>query len=143
MDKRDKPTLEPSGELMNFLLCRLCLSLSVSLSLSEIFSPRLIFGDFSGTIDPAVNGGISNYQCFLDGSYRVAHPEIAENVDSTPEKQKIIEQLRASLYEQLQLLDEGMKLHSRKCLSEMRPLHNHLTLRYQEMNKNLKRLLEE
>jgi hypothetical protein len=129
MDRRDKLTREPSGH-------------HPSDPIFLTHSHLLLSAPLSGTIDPAVNGGISNYQCFLDGSYRLAHPEIAEDVDSSPTKQQIIEQLRTSLYEQLQLLEEGMKLHHRKCLPEMRPLHEHLTHRHHEMSMNLRRLLE-
>lgn len=85
---------------------------------------------------------MSNYQCFIDGTYRVQNPEIYEDVNSSSEKQEIIYQLKACLAEQLQLLEEGMKLHQRKCLTDMRPLHNHLYLRFQEMKMKLTQLLQ-
>lgn len=90
-----------------------------------------------------MNGGLSNYETFINGSYKDVNPEIEDDVKSTPEKQLVIQQLISALHEQLQLLEEGMKLHQRKCLAEMRQLHNHLYLTYQKMKTNLNRLLEQ
>lgn len=40
----------------------------------------------SGTVDAAVNGGTKNYESFITGAYRVANPEIAEDIDANPQK---------------------------------------------------------
>ena len=51
----------------------------------------------NGTVDAAVNGGIANYAPFLNGSFREDHPEIAEDIASTEEKSKMLDDLRRLL----------------------------------------------
>ena len=90
-----------------------------------------------------MNGGLTNYESFIDGTYQKDNPEIANDVNSSVEKQQVIQQLIFALYDQLQLLEDGMKLHQRKCLVDMIPLHEHLYGRYQQMKENLIRLLKQ
>ncbi len=96
---------------------------------------------YSGTVDAAVNGGLKNYKTFITGEYRQENPEIAEDVDSSIEKQVIVSRLKGCLRHQLVLLDRGIILHGDKCLLQMVPLHDHIKTTYAKMKEELLDLL--
>jgi hypothetical protein len=89
-----------------------------------------------------VNGGIKNYETFITGTYRQFNPEIAEDVDSTPSKAQLVDQLVTCLKEQITLLEYGIELHSAKCLESMRPLHVHIEKTFGNMKGELQGLLD-
>ena len=67
----------------------------------------------NGTVDAAVNGGIANYEPFLTGSYRTDFPEIAEDVDSTPEKSMKVQELKDALEDHFKILKQGVEIHGK------------------------------
>jgi len=77
----------------------------------------------NGTVDAAVNGGIANYEPFLTGSYRTDFPEIAEDVDSTPEKSSKVQELKDALVDHFIILKRGVEIHGKVCVDAMIPLH--------------------
>ncbi len=77
----------------------------------------------NGTVDAAVNGGIANYEPFLTGSYRTDFPEIAEDVDSTPEKSAKVQELKNALVNHFIILKRGVEIHGKVCVDAMIPLH--------------------
>eukprot|EP01088_Endostelium_zonatum_P014813 TRINITY_DN3378_c0_g1_i1.p1 TRINITY_DN3378_c0_g1~~TRINITY_DN3378_c0_g1_i1.p1 ORF type:complete len:240 (-),score=64.39 TRINITY_DN3378_c0_g1_i1:70-789(-) len=71
----------------------------------------------NGVLDPAVNGGVGNYQsAFLDGKFEKANPG---------EKYKV-EELRAELSRQVEVLERGVDVHAVLVSDEMRKLHDHM-----------------
>jgi hypothetical protein len=95
----------------------------------------------NGVIDAAVNGGTLKFAPFLDGSYVRSNPEIASDVQSTPEKAAVVAKLKVALKEQLELLDGGVRVHSNKCAVAMRPLHDHMSEMFLRMTADLSQLL--
>ena len=96
----------------------------------------------SGTVDAAVNGGIKNYESFINGSYRTHNPEIAEDVDGCANKTNLVGKMVNILLDQLKLLDTGIHLHRRKCLESMQPLHAHIETTYSKMKSELLLVIE-
>ena len=71
----------------------------------------------------AVNGGIANFIPFLDGSFEQDNPEIYEDIQAHPEKQELVNALRAHIAEHLIVLKRGVDVHARVCHENMLPLH--------------------
>lgn len=92
---------------------------------------------FSGTVDAAVNGGIKNYETFINGEYITNNPEIAEDVQSNSSKANLVDELVSVLRLQLELLESGIHLHKVKCLDSMKPLHDHIEITFDKMKKEL------
>ncbi|CAL1526646.1 unnamed protein product [Lymnaea stagnalis] len=91
-----------------------------------------------GVISGAVNGGIPKYQeAFFNEEYLAKYPDEAEYVD----------QLKAVILEQIQLLEKGLNIQGRYASQEMQPLHHSLvdmftkmksSMGYQNTSSNLK-----
>ena len=90
-----------------------------------------------------MNGGIKNYESFITGSYREDNPEIAADVDSHQStKGDLIDRLKKCLIDQIELLQKGIAIHSKKCLESMIPLHSHVNMTFDKMKKELQELLD-
>ncbi|CAG9794914.1 unnamed protein product, partial [Diatraea saccharalis] len=71
----------------------------------------------NGILDPAVQGGIVNYErAFLTPSYEARHPEHAE----------LLQQLKDLIADQIPLLKYGLEVHGSRVPSSMEALHAHL-----------------
>lgn len=71
----------------------------------------------NGILDPAVMGGIDNYEkAFLNSEYRSAHPE--ESSD--------LLKLEGLIAEQIPLLSVGVQLHKARAPPELTPFHQRL-----------------
>ena len=81
-----------------------------------------------------MSGGVANYETLLNGEYRKTHPEVAEDVDSSPEKSAEIDKLRDVLGKQLEILRRGIDVHAEKCSADMIPLHKHLAGNMHNLN---------
>lgn len=71
----------------------------------------------NGILDPAVMGGIDNYEkAFLNTEYKNSHPE--ESSD--------LLKLEGLIAEQIPLLSVGLQLHKVRAPTELAPFHNRL-----------------
>ncbi|CAK1594456.1 unnamed protein product [Parnassius mnemosyne] len=71
----------------------------------------------SGILDPAVQGGIVNYErAFLTAAYESRHPEHAE----------LLAQLRDLIADQVPLLKLGLEVHKSRISPELQALHDHM-----------------
>lgn len=71
----------------------------------------------NGILDPAVMGGIDNYEkAFLNTEYRNSHPE--ESSD--------LLRLEGLIAEQIPLLGVGVQLHKARAPPELTPFHKRL-----------------
>lgn len=71
----------------------------------------------NGILDPAVMGGIDNYEkAFLNAEYRDNHPE--ESSD--------LLKLEGLIAEQIPLLSVGLQLHKARAPTELAPFHQRL-----------------
>lgn len=78
----------------------------------------------NGVLDPAVMGGVDNYEkAFLNSDYREAHPE--ESSD--------LLKLEGLIAEQIPLLGVGVQLHKSRAPSELAPFHQRLEQCFQSM----------
>ena len=91
-----------------------------------------------GVVDAAVSGGVSNYAPFLDGGFRLTHPEIVEDL-AAPGKALLIDELRAALLDQLRAMARGIRVHAVKCSEDMLPLHLHLCERFETVRNTMRR----
>lgn len=88
----------------------------------------------NGVIDAAVNGGTEMYKkAFFAKSYLVSYPEHAEFVKT----------LKASLDDQINILQRGMILHNRVCSEEMRALHSKMETFFADLKEKHSRPLDE
>jgi|MDSY01.2.fsa_nt_gb hypothetical protein len=87
----------------------------------------------NGVVDAAVNGGLANYVSFLDGTYRELNPEIAEDIDANPNKADVAKTLVLLVERQLDIMDHGITVHSRKVCEAMKPLSEHMEGNYRKM----------
>ncbi|XP_048584524.1 dedicator of cytokinesis protein 1 isoform X2 [Nematostella vectensis] len=70
--------------------------------------------NLQGTVDAAVMGGTSNYEkLFL----------IPEYLKENPDHQQYVDQLKELLVEQVDVLEEGIRLHGTRIKDNIRPLH--------------------
>lgn len=79
-----------------------------------------------GIIEPAVNGGIANYESAFFNS-----PSI-DLID-----QNYIEQLKNLIADQVPLLECGLELHKAKVSIQLLPLHDHLEKQFKIMKESL------
>lgn len=78
----------------------------------------------NGVLDPAVMGGIDNYEkAFLNPEYREAHPEDARD----------LLKLENLIAEQIPLLGVGVQLHKARASVELALFHQHLEQCYTTM----------
>ncbi|CAG4961484.1 unnamed protein product [Parnassius apollo] len=71
----------------------------------------------SGILDPAVQGGIVNYErAFLTTAYESRHPEHAE----------LLAQLRDLIADQVPLLKLGLEVHKSRISPDLQALHEHM-----------------
>lgn len=71
----------------------------------------------NGILDPAVMGGIDNYEkAFLNAAYREAHPESSSD----------LLKLEGLIAEQIPLLGVGLQLHKSRAPLELQPFHQRL-----------------
>ncbi|XP_074643938.1 dedicator of cytokinesis protein 1-like [Tubulanus polymorphus] len=82
----------------------------------------------NGIVDPAVSGGISMYKVFYEDSY------MHENPGKTTFQ--LVQRLREATAKQIQLLCNGLQIHSQRVSPTMQPLHDHMVESYNLM-KNL------
>lgn len=87
----------------------------------------------NGVVDAAVNGGLANYVSFLDGTFRELNPEIAKDIDAHPNKKEIPKALVLLVERQLEIMDRGISVHSRKVSEAMKPLGEHMEGNYRKM----------
>lgn len=81
-----------------------------------------------GVISGAVNGGIPKYQeAFFNEEYLAKYPGEAEYV----------EQLKAVILEQIQLLEKGLNIQGRYASQEMQPLHHSLVDMFIKMKSSM------
>jgi len=93
-----------------------------------------------GVVDAAVSGGVSNYAPFLDGGFRLTHPEIVEDLEAPGAgKAGLIDELRAALLDQLRAMARGIRVHAVKCSEDMLPLHLHLCERFETVRNTMRR----
>jgi hypothetical protein len=95
----------------------------------------------NGVVDAAVNGGVSMYSSFINQAYRTTNPEIAEDIDSHPHKNNLVEDLRKALHMQLDILRPGIEVHGRKCSEQMQPLHEHMKMSFAKLEVEMKKML--
>ncbi|KAG1701194.1 Dedicator of cytokinesis protein 3 [Nymphon striatum] len=82
-----------------------------------------------GVIDSAVNGGIAKYQeAFFCGNFSIENPDHSEHISI----------LKASIIEQVQILEGGLSLHDRLAPPEVRPLHDRLVELFSSMKHEIK-----
>eukprot|EP00800_Vazella_pourtalesii_P012913 TRINITY_DN3023_c0_g1_i4.p1 TRINITY_DN3023_c0_g1~~TRINITY_DN3023_c0_g1_i4.p1 ORF type:complete len:841 (-),score=170.33 TRINITY_DN3023_c0_g1_i4:233-2755(-) len=68
----------------------------------------------NGVIDAAVMGGISNYQkAFFNDDYLIQHPEHSD----------FVTQLNTLIEDQIDVLREGLSLHSQRVTVDLKPFH--------------------
>jgi len=88
----------------------------------------------AGVVDAAVSGGVANYRAFFNGSFRVSHPEIVEDMASRPDsKAACVDMLRAEVARQVAVVARGVRVHSVKCSEDMVDLHNYLVTKFDAM----------
>lgn len=93
-----------------------------------------------GVIDAAVNGGLINYYPIINGEYKKTHPEIYESIDN---ENDIINELINSLHKLIDILNEAMTIQDLKCDKQMRPFHEHLMSKFEQMKKVLGEVLNQ
>ncbi|XP_026674071.1 dedicator of cytokinesis protein 1 isoform X3 [Ceratina calcarata] len=82
----------------------------------------------NGILDPAVMGGIDNYEkAFLNPEYRASHPE--ENSD--------LSKLEGLIAEQIPLLGVGVQLHKLRAPPELTPFHQRLEVCFASMKSQV------
>lgn len=82
----------------------------------------------SGVLDPAVMGGVDNYEkAFLNSEYRDRHPE--ESSD--------LLKLEGLIAEQIPLLGIGVQLHKMRAPLELAPFHQRLEQCYATMRTHV------
>jgi recombinational DNA repair ATPase RecF len=82
----------------------------------------------AGVIDAAVQGGVEKYrEAFFDGTYLMVHPQHAP----------FIQQFKAALGTQLEVLKEGLDVFGSKMDKSLIPLHTHLSKTYAVMSEGL------
>ncbi|XP_029459966.1 dedicator of cytokinesis protein 5 isoform X2 [Rhinatrema bivittatum] len=85
----------------------------------------------NGIVDPAVMGGLSNYEkAFFTEKYSQEHPEDQEK----------IEKLKHLIALQMPLLAEGIRIHGEKLTEQLRPLHQKLTMCFQDLKGKVEKL---
>ena len=71
----------------------------------------------NGVLDPAVMGGIDNYEkAFLNSDYKEAHPEQVQD----------LQKLENLIAEQIPILNIGVQLHKQRAPLELAPFHRRL-----------------
>jgi len=95
----------------------------------------------NGVVDAAVNGGLNNYETFIDGKYKDENPEIYEDVMSNEIKKKAPERLILALKEQMSLLDWGVRVHKSKCSETLLPLHEHIEIMFAKLKTNTNEMI--
>ncbi|GMH67394.1 hypothetical protein TL16_g04668 [Triparma laevis f. inornata] len=96
----------------------------------------------NGVVDAAVNGGIGNYETFINGKYKVENAEIYEDVKSSPLKATAPSRLLACLREQLLILEAGVVIHATKCSPSLLPLHEHIDTMFAKMKVETNLMME-
>jgi len=82
----------------------------------------------NGILDPAVMGGIDNYEkAFLNAEYRDSHPE--ESSD--------LLKLEGLIAEQIPLLSVGLQLHKTRAPTELAPFHQRLEQCFMSMRNQV------
>lgn len=83
-----------------------------------------------GVIDAAVNGGIAKYQeAFFCQEYLRECPERADDVA----------RLQRLMLEQVHILEQALAQHDRLISPEVRPLHEHLVVKWRDMRDSLQK----
>jgi hypothetical protein len=82
----------------------------------------------NGIIDAAVMGGTAMYErAFFSPEFRAANPDQRERL-------VVLENLLA---EQIPLLEVGIKIHDAKKSEDLKPLHDRLTIMFQQMKEHV------
>jgi len=82
----------------------------------------------NGVIDANVNGGISKYQqAFLNDEYSFLHPENSNEID----------QLKAELRSQVDILASGLALHERLASHSMIPFHERMVTMFARVRESI------
>ena len=90
-------------------------------------APQSFTQTLAGCVDAAVSGGVANYAPLLSGEFRVAHPEIADDLAGSAEKEGLISHgLLPALAAHAHVLVKGVAVHAQKCPADNLPLHEHL-----------------
>ena len=98
---------------------------------NDKFASQKITMELSGTIDAAVNGGISKYDSILSRDYRWKNPSIDEEIlRSGKNVNEILEKFKTSFQKLIILIGKAVEIHKRKVCDDMRALHEHLERSY-------------
>ncbi|KAI6650436.1 Dedicator of cytokinesis protein 2-like [Oopsacas minuta] len=82
----------------------------------------------NGVIDAAVMGGISNYQkAFFNDNYLIEHPEHNE----------FVQQLNVLIVNQIEVLREGLILHSQRVSGDLKPFHEKMETCFIQLERNV------
>ena len=82
----------------------------------------------NGVLDPAVMGGIDNYEkAFLNLGYKQAHPEQSQD----------LLRLENLIAEQIPLLNIGVQLHKLRAPMELAPFHQRLEQCFSSMRNQV------
>ncbi|XP_028174994.1 dedicator of cytokinesis protein 1-like [Ostrinia furnacalis] len=82
----------------------------------------------NGILDPAVQGGIVNYErAFLTPSYEARHPEHAE----------LLTQLKDLIADQIPLLKFGLEVHGARVPASMEALHSHMSSQFKRVQQHV------
>ncbi|KAG7274537.1 hypothetical protein CRUP_023914 [Coryphaenoides rupestris] len=85
----------------------------------------------NGIVDPAVQGGFSNYEkAFFTSTYIHEHPEDLERIE-------VLKQLIAL---QVPLLADGIRIHGEKSTEQLKPLHNRLLTCFADLREKVEKL---
>ncbi|XP_031549558.1 dedicator of cytokinesis protein 1-like [Actinia tenebrosa] len=80
-----------------------------------------------GIVEAAVQGGTANYEkAFL----------IPQYLQQNPDHQGYVEQLKELLVEQIDILEEGIQLHSTRVSDNLRPLHDLIEKKYKDLKQH-------
>jgi len=92
--------------------------------------PRPFTMILSGTVDAAVNGGINKYrEAFFSPDYLASEPGETSSVEC----------LAGLITELARLLDEALEVHGELVQEQLKPLHDSLLQKFQEMKAGMQR----
>jgi hypothetical protein len=83
--------------------------------------------ELSGTIDAAVNGGISKYYSFISYDYKWENPAIdIDIVESGKDINTILMKFKVAFQQLIDVAGKAVEMHKIKVSGEMKSLHDHL-----------------
>merc|ERR1711871_959059 len=98
------------------------------------FASQKITMELSGTVDAAVNGGISRYDSFLSHDYRWENPSIdIDIIGSGKDVNTILMEFKNAFQLLITTIGRAVKIHQRKVSNDMRALHEHLERLYTDV----------